>query len=447
MHLSVKLIATTFLRPRCVKLSFRMSARPYQALRISVQYPGRRLSLPGPDGCHIGRIYAPRFTKQAPNLAVLKLVSHVLPCSSFSPTTGHSIFYASSSLSRNPFSIPELGLPFARYYRISPVLSTLLMASIITRRPSTNLRMPVPVALSTGRRSYINGRGAYLVSSICGHGSHDHAGGDYNSPRFKLHPAIQPDDGTPHPDRRRHSVSSGRKRALCIGINYRNKPNELQGCIQDTEKIRRFLIQNDYKADDITVLTDETVNKPTRKNILDALSRLFEGAKSNDSLFLHYSGHGDQIPDTNGDEVDRKDEDILCYDSSIIIDDDIHEMLRSLPSGCQLTALFDSCHSGTILDLPYTYNCIGQCYGTTPGLDISADVICWSGAKDNQTGTDTPEGGVMTSAFIKAFENSPKQSYTELLHSIRTIVECKDYKQIPQLGSSRQINPNLDFIL
>ncbi|PBK95133.1 hypothetical protein ARMGADRAFT_787474 [Armillaria gallica] len=343
------------------------------------------------------------------------------------------------------------------------------MASIITRRPSTPLRMPVPVALSTGSRSYINGRGAYLVSSNCGHGSHadvnhsstklfsdkckiecqhhDHAGGGYNSPRVKLLPAIQLDAGTSHPDHRRHSESWGRKRALCIGINYRNRPNELQGCIEDTKNIHRFLTQNDFKADDITMLTDETVKKPTRSNILDALSQLFEGAQANDSLFLHYSGHGSQIPDTNGDEVDGRDESIESCDSLVIIDDDIHEMLRSLPSGCQLTALFDSCHSGTILDLPYTYNCIGQCYGTTPGLDISADVICWSGAKDNQKGSDTPKGGVMTRAFIDAFQNKPKQSYKELLHSIRTIVERKQHKQIPQLGSSRQIDPNLDFIL
>ncbi|KAK0475414.1 caspase domain-containing protein [Armillaria novae-zelandiae] len=333
------------------------------------------------------------------------------------------------------------------------------MASIITRRPPTQLRLPAPVVLSTGSRSYVNGRGAYQVSSNCGYGSHadvnnsscvfllplrnlfdsakilfdkcniecqhhDHAGGDYNSPRFKLLPAIGHKSGSPHSGHSKHLTSSGCKKALCIGINYRNKPNELKGCIQDTKKISHFLKENGYKADNIKVLTDETAKKPTRSNILDAFSRLFRDAQPNDSLFLHYSGHGDQIPDTNGDEVDGKDERIEGYDSLHIIDDDIHEMLRSLPSGCQLTALFDNCHSGTILDLPYTYNCIGQCYGTTPGLDISADV-----------------------AFIDALKYKPKQSYKELLHSIRTIVERKRYGQIAQLGSSRQIDPNLDFIL
>ncbi|PBK58292.1 hypothetical protein ARMSODRAFT_1028380 [Armillaria solidipes] len=249
-----------------------------------------------------------------------------------------------------------------------------------------------------------------------------------------------------------------------IGINYRNKPNKLQGCIQDTKKIYDFLTrkhlslsfdydnsvltlllpENDYKADDITVLTDETDDKPTRKNILDALSRLVEGAQSKDSLFLHYSGHGSQVSDKNGDEVDGKDEGIVSCDLLIITDDELHRILQPLPSGCQLTALFDSCHSGTILDLPYAYNCIGQCYGTKPGSDISADVnitqICWSGAKDNQESADAPQGGVMTSAFIEAFENNPKQSYKELLHSIRIIVEGENGNfQTPQLGSSQPI--------
>lgn len=31
-----------------------------------------------------------------------------------------------------------------------------------------------------------------------------------------------------------------------------------------------------------------------------------------------------------------------------------HDMLvKPLPAGCRLTAIFDSCHSGTVMDLPY----------------------------------------------------------------------------------------------
>lgn len=40
-------------------------------------------------------------------------------------------------------------------------------------------------------------------------------------------------------------------------------------------------------------------------------------------------------------------------DSGQIVDDIMHDiMVRPLPPGCRLTAIFDSCHSGTALDLP-----------------------------------------------------------------------------------------------
>ena len=42
-------------------------------------------------------------------------------------------------------------------------------------------------------------------------------------------------------------------------------------------------------------------------------------------------------------------------------DDELHAiMVRPLPMGCRLTAIFDSCHSGTALDLPYVYSTSGN---------------------------------------------------------------------------------------
>ncbi|KAK0473360.1 caspase domain-containing protein [Armillaria novae-zelandiae] len=146
--------------------------------------------------------------------------------------------------------------------------------------------------------------------------------------------------------------SPGRKRALCIGIDYRRESIELEGCVKDAKNISDFLKKHGYQ--DITMLTDETDDKPTKKNILKFLTLLVDGALTNDSLFLHYSGHGSQVIDKNGDESDGEDEGINCLDSpgtdSQITDDDIHEILQRLPSGCRLTALFD-------------YNCLGQRFG------------------------------------------------------------------------------------
>lgn len=35
-------------------------------------------------------------------------------------------------------------------------------------------------------------------------------------------------------------------------------------------------------------------------------------------------------------------------------------MVKTIPVGCRLTAVFDSCHSGTALDLPYIYDTSGM---------------------------------------------------------------------------------------
>ena len=46
--------------------------------------------------------------------------------------------------------------------------------------------------------------------------------------------------------------------------------------------------------------------------------------------------------------------------NGFIIDDLLHTMMvKTLPQGCRLTALFDSCHSGSVLDLPYMYSTKG----------------------------------------------------------------------------------------
>ncbi|KAG6916975.1 Ca(2+)-dependent cysteine protease [Tephrocybe rancida] len=169
-----------------------------------------------------------------------------------------------------------------------------------------------------------------------------------------------------------YSKCTGRKKALCIGINYQGQPNELRGCINDAKHVRDFLISKwGYRAGDIVLLSDDSTNprqRPTRQNVLDAMRWLVRGAKAHDSLFFHYSGHGGQTKDLNGDELDGFDEVIYPMDfkkAGHIIDDEMHDiMVKPLPSGCRLTALFDCCHSGTVLDLPYIYSSHGRLKGS-----------------------------------------------------------------------------------
>jgi len=122
-----------------------------------------------------------------------------------------------------------------------------------------------------------------------------------------------------------------------------------------------------YAREDMVILTDDQQNamsQPTKQNIIRAMHWLVKDAKPNDSLFFHYSGHGGQTPDLDGDEDDGYDEVIYPVDFRVvghIVDDEMHRiMVQSLQPGVRLTAIFDSCHSGSALDLPYVYSTQGM---------------------------------------------------------------------------------------
>ena len=78
---------------------------------------------------------------------------------------------------------------------------------------------------------------------------------------------------------------------------------------------------------------------------------------------LTIPGHGGQTKDLDGDEEDGYDEVIYPVDfrqNGHITDDEMHRiMVKPLQAGVRLTAIFDSCHSGTALDLPYIYSTQG----------------------------------------------------------------------------------------
>ncbi|RJE21388.1 hypothetical protein PHISCL_06258 [Aspergillus sclerotialis] len=173
--------------------------------------------------------------------------------------------------------------------------------------------------------------------------------------------------GAPKHYQFQYSACTGRRKALLIGINYFGQPNQLHGCINDVTNMSVFLNQKyGYRREDMVILTDDQQNVksiPNKANILRAMQWLVTGAQPNDSLFIHFSGHGGRTPDLDGDEDDGYDDVIYPVDYRVaghIVDDDMHAiMVRPLRPGVRLTAIFDSCHSGTALDLPYVYSTQG----------------------------------------------------------------------------------------
>ena len=156
---------------------------------------------------------------------------------------------------------------------------------------------------------------------------------------------------------------SGRSRALLIGINYYGTEAALNGCINDVIMMKNYLVSEGYSSakQDMRLLTDDGKNdgKPTRQTILDGLKWLTEGAEAGDSLFLHFSGHGTQVEDKNSDEDDGMDEAICPVDysvSGLIIDDLLFQLSAgTIKKGVNMVCLFDCCHSGTMMDLPYIF--------------------------------------------------------------------------------------------
>jgi len=78
-----------------------------------------------------------------------------------------------------------------------------------------------------------------------------------------------------------------------------------------------------------------------------------------------------------------------------------------------------------------------------------ADVIQFSGCRDEQTSADAHIGGEATGAMSWAFREAFQkggfdQSYVQLLGNIRTILSGK-YQQVPQMSTGHRMNMKTAF--
>ncbi|KAJ6748276.1 METACASPASE-4 [Salix purpurea] len=86
------------------------------------------------------------------------------------------------------------------------------------------------------------------------------------------------------------------------------------------------------------MLTEEETDpsrRPTKSSMRLALSWLVQGCRPGDSLVFHFSGHGSQQKDYNGDELDGYDETLCPTDfetQGMIVDDEINAVIvKPLP--------------------------------------------------------------------------------------------------------------------
>lgn len=251
------------------------------------------------------------------------------------------------------------------------------------------------------------------------------------------------------------------KKALLIGINYPRTDSELRGCANDCLTSMKILKNRfGFRSSNIKFLTDAKeypgYEKPTVRNIRKWIKWLVRGAKSGDSLFFHYSGHGSWVRDKDGDEVDGRDECICPCDyerKGFIIDDELFDtLIKPLPAGCKLFSIMDCCHSGTMFDLKYTFapeETGAKQLTQTGNKECDANVIMVSGCRDNQTSADAHIGGqyagAMTTSFAHTMRNWFKvhksyPAYSKLLSLMFQYMKKHRYSQRPQINCSHQID-------
>jgi hypothetical protein len=256
------------------------------------------------------------------------------------------------------------------------------------------------------------------------------------------------------------------KRALLIGINYKKTDLELNGCINDSKNLRKFLINNNfYNENQIIMMNDNNKNNlyPTREHILEQFDNLVKFTKQNPKnktkLFVSYSGHGYYLPDKNNDESDGLDEvlcPIDCEKNGYIRDDDIKKrLINKLNKNVEIVFMIDACHSGTMCDLKFNYEVDDKnafkVYGKMKRTKCECRMI--SGCRDNQVSMDAymkggnkyQYQGAMTNSFLKSYKFGI--SCEKLITKMREYLKKNDFKQVPQLSSGKKININKPFLL
>ena len=248
------------------------------------------------------------------------------------------------------------------------------------------------------------------------------------------------------------------KRALLIGINYlKSTTARLSGCIEDIKNVQTMLIDAyGYPFENIIVLRDDIASKnPTRANILTALQVIASISSVNDEIWIHYSGHGSQIRDTNGDETDKLDETIVPVDyltAGMISDDELFSIVKTIRGKAFL--VFDSCHSGSVCDLQYTINYVSGAFSRAVSSNkniANPNIVLLSGCRDAQTSADAfdtianESGGALTMSLLSSLrKNKHSVDIMKLYNDVCYELLKQKYSQIPVLSSTALV-PSLVF--
>ena len=243
--------------------------------------------------------------------------------------------------------------------------------------------------------------------------------------------------------------------ALVIGIDYIKTPQlRLNGCVNDAFNMKEMLLNRfDVPNKNITILSDDNdavLKEPTFKNIKNSMLSLVDKAQNGDAkvIFVSYSGHGTQTPDSKKDadfEEDGKDECWVPSDfrkAGLFKDDHIRKyLLEKLPENTLCILISDSCHSGSMADLSLVYNPSTKLIKDTQTKidNIDADIIQLSGCMDPQYAEELRINGKISGVLSHCLTQYLKKN-----KNIRQIVDesnelCRKLKlsQIPLVSVNK----------
>lgn len=235
------------------------------------------------------------------------------------------------------------------------------------------------------------------------------------------------------------------KKACLVGINYNGTSAQLNGCVNDVFKLKKILIEKyGYEEKNITLLTEK---QATRKNILKSFKELVDTANTGDSICFTFSGHGYYTRDTQFEETDGKDELIVSYDYFAVTDDEFKNIIDThLKKDVKMFAMFDNCHSGTMLDLKYKFENNKNIITNNNYRETKGNVVLISGCRDNQVSYDASINnqfnGVLTWVIVNILENTENITWGSLLQKAREIIAANKFDQIPQLSCGTNVDLN-----
>lgn len=246
-----------------------------------------------------------------------------------------------------------------------------------------------------------------------------------------------------------------RTKAVMFGINYINTPDaRLQGCINDVTEMA-MVCKTLMGIQNVTLYTDDkTPADTTKAGIIQRLTELATAsvAEKLDLVWVHYSGHGSYMRDTNGDERDGRDECLVPSDfmtAGFLMDDVLSMVFAKFNPKTRVICVFDSCHSATVTDVKYSW--LNPQRATVENLrcTIQCPMLTLSGCMDNQTSADAFNVlgdrrfvGALTGCLVLLLRKNIalyKKNVFKLVEDLRIMLKQRGFTQIPWLCSTHNV--------